>query len=293
MTVNEEALDWTPNFFSPQVSHARRFYLDLAFHTRKRISVVCGGFEQCTPDYLIDRASFPYLSIEYVYKGRGSLQLNNAVADLEPGVVFTYGPGIAHHIAADKDDPPCKYFIDFRGHEAVQVMRNCNLEPGAVRRIDTPSEIKRILDDIIRDGSRGGPMAGGLCGSLLEYLLYRVATSATRDEKDQSTAYVTYVRCRDYIEQHYLELETLKQIAKESHVDQAYLCRLFQRYDYQTPYHLLTRLKMNKAVELLHDPAVLIKQVAQTLGYADAFHFSRTFKSVYGVSPQAFRKHRS
>jgi AraC-like DNA-binding protein len=293
MIAKEDALDWTPNFFSPQVTHARRFYLDLALHARKRFSVVCGGLEQCTPDYVIDRGSFPYLSIEYVHKGKGTLQLNNAEVKLEPGVVFSYGPGIAHQIIADKDDPPYKYFIDFRGQDAVQVMRNCNLEPGAIRRIETPSEIKRILDDIIRDGSRGGPMAGGLCGSLLEYLLYRIATSTVRDDKDQSPAYQTYMRCRDYIEQHYLELQTLKQIAKEAHVDQAYLCRLFQRYDYQTPYHLLTRLKMNRAVELLHDPATLIKQVAATLGYADAFHFSRTFKGVFGVSPQAFRKHRS
>lgn len=293
MVVKDDALEWTPNFFSPQVQHARRFYLDLAFQARKRLSVVCGGFEQCSPDYTIDRASFPYLSIEYVFKGKGSLSLNNEQAELHPGVVFTYGPGIAHQIEAHPDDPPAKYFVDFRGHDAVQVMRACNLAPGVIRRIETPVEVKRILDDLIRDGIRGGPMAAGLCGSLLEYLLYRIATAAAPDDRDPSLAYGTYLRCRDHIERNYLNLQTLKQISKEVHVDQAYLCRLFQRYDLQSPYQLLTRLKMNKAVELLQDPAILIKQVAAHLHYADAFHFSRTFKSVFGVSPQAFRKHRS
>jgi AraC-like DNA-binding protein len=34
----------------------------------------------------------------------------------------------------------------------------------------------------------------------------------------------------------------------------------------------------------------LVKKVAAELGYADAFHFSRTFKKVLGLSPEAFRR---
>ena len=46
------------------------------------------------------------------------------------------------------------------------------------------------------------------------------------------------------------------------HVDPAYLCRLFGRYDHQSPYQFLLRLKMNLAAERLQDPAALVKQVA-------------------------------
>jgi AraC-like DNA-binding protein len=34
----------------------------------------------------------------------------------------------------------------------------------------------------------------------------------------------------------------------------------------------------------------LIKQVAEQTGFSDPFHFSRAFKSVFGLSPDAFRK---
>jgi AraC-like DNA-binding protein len=47
---------------------------------------------------------------------------------------------------------------------------------------------------------------------------------------------------------------------------------------------------MNLAAERLRDPGSLVKQVAAALGFSDPFHFSRAFKSVFGLSPEAFRR---
>ena len=69
----------------------------------------------------------------------------------------------------------------------------------------------------------------------------------------------------------------------------AYLCRLFRRYDHQSPYLFLTRLKMNEAASQLQQPGALVKNVAADLGFSNPFHFSRVFKSIFGVAPGAFR----
>jgi AraC-like DNA-binding protein len=84
-------------------------------------------------------------------------------------------------------------------------------------------------------------------------------------------------------------LRTLEQIARECHVNNAYLCRLFRRYDHQSPYRYLLRLKMNHAAERLLQPKAMVKQAAAEAGFADPFHFSRVFTSVFGLSPTAFR----
>jgi AraC-like DNA-binding protein len=52
------------------------------------------------------------------------------------------------------------------------------------------------------------------------------------------------------------------------------------------------RLKMNAAAAQLHQPGTLVKNVAAELGFANPFHFSRTFKSVFGIPPESFRKMR-
>jgi AraC-like DNA-binding protein len=50
------------------------------------------------------------------------------------------------------------------------------------------------------------------------------------------------------------------------------------------------RLKMTAAAQRLQAPDARVKEVAYALGFGDAFHFSRAFKKVFGVSPDAFRK---
>jgi AraC-like DNA-binding protein len=50
-------------------------------------------------------------------------------------------------------------------------------------------------------------------------------------------------------------------------------------------------LKMNRATELLVDEGMLVKEVAAKLEFADAFHFSRSFKRHYGLSPGHFVRH--
>ena len=148
----------------------------------------------------------------------------------------------------------------------------------------------RRLDDLIRDGLKGTVHAGALCAALLEYLIVKLADSLVPWEAEQTPAFATYQRCRRHIAEQFDRLESLEQVARECHVDRAYLCRLFRRYGDETPYRFLTRLKMNLAAELLHEPGAMVKQVAAELGFDDPFHFSRTFKSIFGVSPQAFRR---
>jgi AraC-like DNA-binding protein len=279
-----------PAFFSRQVKYVRSFYLDLAPPADARLAVVCGGFERCHPDYVIDRATFQYLGLEFVASGTGQLSLGDQQTALVPGLVFCYGPGVAHRIVADQENPASKYFVDFVGTEAADQLQACRLSPGALCHVDSPADIQRAFDDLIHDGLRGGAMAASLCSSRLQYLILRIAAALSPAHEDHTAAFSTYMRCRRHIEDHHLRLMQLQEVARECGVDEAYLCRLFGRYDRQSPYQYLTRLKMNRAAKQLEDQGRLVKQVAAELGYRDVFHFSRAFKNVFGVSPRGFRE---
>lgn len=279
-----------PEFFSPQVRDARRFYLDLAPPVRQPLAVVCGGFEVSAPDYAIDRTDFPYFSIEFVARGQGKLVLSGREVQLLPGTVFAYGPGVPHRITTDRGDPLAKYFVDFVGRRAVGLLDKADLPPGTSGRVFAPGEIQRIFDDLIQNGEKLTRLTDQVCAALLEYLVLKIAESRSTWEASQTPAYATYERCRQHIQAEFLRLTSLAQIARQCHVDAAYVCRLFRRYDHQTPYQFLMRLKMNHAAERLQDPGVLIKQVAVELGFADPFHFSRSFKNLLGLSPEAFRR---
>ncbi|GJM80120.1 hypothetical protein HMSSN139_26160 [Paenibacillus sp. HMSSN-139] len=52
----------------------------------------------------------------------------------------------------------------------------------------------------------------------------------------------------------------------------------------------MNRIRLSKACELLKQPSLLIKEVAEQAGFPDIYYFSKAFKKKYGVSPLTFRK---
>lgn len=282
-----------PEFFSPDVAKARRFFLDLNPPKHRPLSVVCGGLEHCTPEYAIHREGFPFFSIEYVARGRGTIKLLGHADMLLPGRLFAYGPGVSHHITAEPGEPLVKYFIDFAGLGALPLLRACRLQPGRVAQVFPPNALSPLFDELIECGLRAGRGCETLCVKLLECLTLKIANARAPLAPADTPGFTTYQQCRQHIEQHFSRLRTLEQIAAECHTNDAHLCRLFRRYDRQSPYQYLLRLKMNYAAERLQQKGVLVKQVAEEMSFADPFHFSRVFKSVLGLSPDKFRQMRS
>ena len=279
----------TPDFFSAQVSSARRFYLNLQPPRGTRLAVVCGGVEQCAPDYEICRETFPFYSIEYVARGEGSLKLGRRSHELKPGIIFAYGPGVHQHITSDPQKPLVKYFVDFVGTQSAQWIQRAGLAPGKVSQVYPPNEPQPIFDELIRSGQRDTGHSPELCRQLLECLGVKLLEARAPAREAESAAFATYQNSRQFVQEHFRRLRTLEQAAQECHVGTAYLCRLFRRYDHQSPYRFLTRLKMNEAAVQLQQPGALVKSVAADLGFANPFHFSRVFKSVFGLPPDAFR----
>jgi len=279
-----------PKFFSQQVLRADRFYLDASGRSHCPIAVVCGGCEHCGPDYRINRRDFPYYSIEFVARGQGTLTLAGRTVPLFPGRVFSYGPGIPHRIRMDSDDPLVKYFVDFTGRKALKLLEDHNLAPGTPVRLASPEAVLRVFDDLIANGSGGRRYGPPIAATLVELLVLKIAEAAAAEDSYRAVAFSTYQSCREFIRNHSLTLKSLEEIAEACHVDEAYLCRLFSRFDDQSPYQYLMQLKMSAAAVRLQGEGKLVKQIAYELGFNDPFHFSRAFKKVFGLSPAAFRK---
>ncbi len=277
-----------PEFFSAQISEARRFYLDLQPPATHRLVVICGGCEHCASDYRIHRKDFKYYSIEFVARGQGLLQLAGKKYDLVPGTIFAYGPGVAQDIRCNPARPLVKHFVDFVGRDAARLLKAPAPRPGQVLQSSVPDEILQLFENIITAGLRRTPFNAAICAALVEQMILRIAETAVPPGTIGTLAFETYQRCRQFIETNYLRLDGLNEIADRCHVDAAYICRLFRRYDHQGPYQYLTRLKMRDAAQRLQIPGTLVKIVADELGFPDAFQFSRTFRRIYGIPPRRF-----
>jgi AraC-like DNA-binding protein len=280
-----------PKFISRQVAEARRFYLNLRPAATEGITVICGGWERSAADYRIQRASFPFLSVEYVAGGVGAVTLGEQTHVLGPGAFYAYGPDVPHTISTDPEKRLSKYFVNYVGTRALALMDECGLGPGTFRAVAAGDEVQKAFEDLLRAGQRGVGASERLVALHLEILLLTVAEAGMPARSSAQRAFQTFKRCQRYLEEHFENVATVEQAAAACHVDVAYFCRLFARFDRQTPYGFLQRLKMNQAASLLETSRFLIREVADRMRM-DPFHFSRAFKRVHGLSPTAFLKHR-
>jgi AraC-like DNA-binding protein len=78
---------------------------------------------------------------------------------------------------------------------------------------------------------------------------------------------------RSHVEAHHQRLRTIEDVARECHVTPMYIARLLRRFARAGAYRFLLRLRMNRAAELLLDEGLMVKEVADRLGFPDAFTF--------------------
>jgi len=279
-----------PAFVSTQVTDAQRYYLNLKPKTTERIVVVCGGRERMASDYRVTRATFPFLCVEFVAEGSGWVKLNGKEHALRPGMAFAYAPKVAHEIRNDPARPMLKYYVDFVGVEAAQLLGGTLLGAWTPAQVAAPAEILEIFEGMQRDAFAEGSAGPDLCAAHLRLLLLKIAQRGVSPKTAEPRALASYQRARRFMEGHFASLKTAEDVARGCHMTPVYLSRVFRRFGRTSPYQFLTRLKMNRAAELLLDSGLLVKEAAERLGYANQFQFSRAFKRVYGVAPDHFAR---
>ncbi|MBF2026505.1 MAG: response regulator [Oscillatoriales cyanobacterium C42_A2020_001] len=93
-----------------------------------------------------------------------------------------------------------------------------------------------------------------------------------------------------FIEAHYAESLTLKDVAQAVGYSPAYLTSLMQTLTGRTVKQWITERRMVEARSLLRHSAQSVSQIAEAVGYSDVCYFIRQFRQVHGESPQAWRK---
>ena len=95
----------------------------------------------------------------------------------------------------------------------------------------------------------------------------------------------------EFIEDHYQQPINLTDVAQAVGYSPAYLTNLSQSYTGRTVKAWIIERRMAQARQLLANTAESIKQIANSIGYADAGYFTRQFRKLHGETPQVWRSH--
>ena len=123
----------------------------------------------------------------------------------------------------------------------------------------------------------------------LKILLDSLWESGEDKSSDSSSIMQQVEQIHRYIERSYHENITLTALAEQYHMDASYLSRIFSQKYGETIIAFLTRIRMEKAAELMKDQDKKLETISFLVGYDDYNYFSRVFRKKMGCSPREYR----
>ncbi|MGE9290901.1 MAG: helix-turn-helix transcriptional regulator [Puniceicoccales bacterium] len=243
------------------------------------------GYEECKPEYRIERNGFPLWTLEFIAAGHGFYQEGTSMRSLGHGNVFTYGPGIGQHFGNEPERPFRKYFLVYTGASYPEAWQTIGLEPGRLLDLGNTVPIISIFDQMLDERWQSDSQTLAIIDGLERVLMALMSRHQRTSRGVKTGSRKVYDLAMEILQRDYRSLHSLADLAQRSGYSGEYLCRIFRKYHGESPYQVLLHRKMSAAWLLLRDGQLQVRAVAREVGYEDPLHFSRVFRKVMGRSP--------
>ncbi|MBQ7566930.1 MAG: AraC family transcriptional regulator [Oscillospiraceae bacterium] len=230
------------------------------------------GFEIDVPAHSYGPAVRPYWLLHYVTAGFGTFVTEGETYTVTPGSLFVIPPEIETFYCGDAVNTWDYIWIGF----------DADTVPDALRQ---PVVSCPAAGQIFEDMKRCGELSDGKI-AFLTAKLYELFALLTEQGTPQPPQYVAQaISC---MESEYMLDLSVGSLADRLGLDRSYFSTLFQRETGVAPGKYLTRLRLEKAAQLL-TAAQPVATVARSCGYMDPAVFTRAFRRHFGVSPREYR----
>ncbi len=234
------------------------------------------------------------LELVFIDKGWAHHVIDHQAYEVAQGDVLVYSAGLLHEEYIEVSEDLEVYVLAF-DRVFVQGLPENHLLPlgqqPLIKTLDDIGVIRNLFVSIYQhmmvDEASAYELAQYLGRSLLLYIR-RMAVGQT--ERDQKTATDLGLKIKQWIDAHYKEDITLKQIGQALYLNPYYIAHVFKSFSGISPMQYVSRRRIGESQSLLTDTNMPISEVAASVGYSSNSLFTRTFNQVVGCSPNAYRK---
>lgn len=249
------------------------------------------GRESCVPGKVVQgirqQESF---SLHIVTSGKGTLCYGNDSVNLHAGDFFVIMRGMPFRYFPDDSAPWNYIWIDVSGQlttMALQQMSVSVLHP--FLHLDRNCLAREFMSRIVLDFEENGTFSLQSLGNYL-LLIHQLCCSCGDDGESLTREEIIVREAVKFILNNGFEIK-VSDVASNLGIHPNYFASVFQKNMGMTPKQYLTRRRMREARRLLLS-VKSVKEVAFSVGYSDALHFSKEFKKLYGCSPSRIARER-
>jgi AraC-like DNA-binding protein len=249
-------------------------------HKTPQRSVQClrGGSYEAIKGRDFPSHTHQHWELVYYRSGRIGSTIGETLYKCQPGMLIVIPPGVVHdelawtgysnyyiHIEADEDQPWPKYAYD-----------------------DLDNSFGNICRQIVSESNNRKMHRSSMIEALTTQFDILLQRSLDQEGISENDALVK--RAEQILSDRYTVPISIKEVAHELGISPSHLRAQFVRLRGYTPISYLQKLRIQRAVALLHTSDLTLEIIAGLCGYHSASHLSRHFKQIMGKSPGALRE---
>ncbi|MCA0758052.1 AraC family transcriptional regulator [Paenibacillus sp. N4] len=252
------------------------------------------GYQRETkPDYYWDgmkRIDGPLYLVQYTVSGQGRFRNGPNVHDMRAGRAFLAEiPGDHHYCLPEESDHWTFYFALFRKRHLERLWGELIGAVGDTPFLEPAGGAVLCLQRLFLEARSNRIHNSYQASSMIYQLMMELMAAGTAPQQERANWPQPVRQAAAFMEAEYGRIQSLDDIAGSVSLSKYYFTRMFTAATGLSPMDYVTKLRIEKAAELLRFTTLSVEEIAARVGYASGSYFSKVFRARVGFPPGDFR----
>lgn len=231
---------------------------------------------------------FPFWQLLIGVSGTGECRIQESRHLLQPGDILLLPPDLPHSYRSTSEKDWVVHFLGFTGSSCQKLLVDMQFSKPGIYHLKNQENCSRHINDIAQILEDSPTDKNRILSKELYSFLLDISADSSFVEMSaevQENRLVSDILL--YLEEHYAEDISLRDIADLTGKTPEYLCSCFRKETGETIMYHLATIRVGRARQmLLENPDLPVYKVGEQCGFHSPSYFGKVFRAHTGVSPQ-------